>query len=150
MPADIVKQLAGTRTDRSLIAWGKVLDAAQRVGAYTSVCFDDGLIHAAIEDVGGWVTLCRTDIDELPFVQKRFCDSYKAYSMRPDVKYPALLAGEHDAANVLRGFGAKAPTLIGDPQKAATVYRSGSDMPKTQITHATESLVEIKRIGRAA
>ncbi len=70
-PADLVRVLQGTRTDRSLMAWAKVLDAIQRVGAYASVCFDDGLIHAAIEDMGGWVALCRCTNDDLPFLQKR-------------------------------------------------------------------------------
>ena len=36
MPADIVKHLQGTQTDRSLMAWGKVLEGIQRVGAYQS------------------------------------------------------------------------------------------------------------------
>lgn len=150
MPADIVKHLAGTKSDRSLIAWGKVLDAAQRVGAYASVCFDDGLIHASVEDVGGWVALCRTEMDELPFLQKRFCDSYRAYTTRPDVKFPAVLGGSHDQANVLKGFKAKPPVLIGDPKKAEAVYFAGSVMPKTQITHVAAPLVDMKRIGSAA
>lgn len=150
MPADIVKQLQGTRTDRSLVAWGKVLDAAQRVGAYSSVCFDDGLIHAAIEDVGGWQALCRSQMDELSFLQKRFCDSYRAYVARGDVKYPALLAGAHDLENVLKGFKAKPPVLIGDPAKAQAVLAAGSELPKTQITHVVAQLVDMKRIGRAA
>lgn len=150
MPADIVKQLQGTRTDRSLIAWGKVLDAAQRVGAYTSVCFDDGLIHVAIEDVGGWVALCRSSMDELQFMQKRFCESYRAYTTRGPVEYPRLLPGAHDQDNAVKGYSAKPPVLIGDPERAQSVLLGGSDMPKTRITHIASQLVDLKRIGNAA
>ena len=148
-PADIVRQLQGTHGDRSLIAWGKVLDACARVGAYASVCFDDGLIHAAIEDMGGWVKLCRSNTDELGYLQKRFCDSYKAYSGRGDVAYPALLAGEHDQRNVLKGFKAAPAVLIGNPEKAKRVQLHGSAMPKTQITHVLASL-SVKQLGNAA
>lgn len=137
-PADIVRQLHGTHTDRSLIAWGKVMDAAQRVGAYESVCFDDGLIHATVEDIGGWVTLCRTQTDELPFLQKRFCDSYRAYARRPDVAYPAILIGEHARNNALRGYATAGPMLIGNPDRAQQVLTHGGDKPKTQITRAVD------------
>ena len=137
-PADIVRQLQGTHSDRSLIAWGKVLDAAQRVGAYTSVAFDDGLIHAVIEDVGGWPAVCRTESDELPFLQKRFCEAYRAYARRPSVGYPAILTGEHDRANAARGFKTSPPALIGDPKLAIEVSRSASE--KTRITSAQEAV----------
>jgi len=148
-PADLVRQLQGTRSDRCLIAWGKVLDAIQRVGAYTSVCFDDGLIHAVIEDMGGWVQLCRGEIDDLPFVQKRFCETYRAYSARGDVSYPSQLAGECDAANALKGYRIKPPTLVGDPAKAGQVMLAGGQ-PKTRITHVADALQGLRRIGSAA
>lgn len=140
MPADIVKQLQGTRTDRSLVAWGKVLDGMQRVGAYSTVCFDEGLIHAVIEDMGGWVKLCRSDLSELPHVQRRFAETYRAYAVRGDVQFPPSLPGAHDAGNALRGFESVAPVLIGNPQRAAEVNRLGIAAPKTQITSAVDAL----------
>jgi hypothetical protein len=149
-PADIVRQLQGTNTDRSLIAWGKVMDACQRVGAYTSVCFDDGIIHAAIEDMGGWVKLCRSNTDELGYLQKRFCDAYKAYAGRSDVTFPALLAGEHDIGNAARGYRAKPPVLIGNPERAKRVLLAGTNEQKTQITHVSAGLLGMRREGDAA
>jgi hypothetical protein len=149
-PADIVRQLQGTNTDRSLIAWGKVLDAMQRVGAYATVCFDDGLIHAAITDMGGWMQLCRGKVDELPFLQKRFCDGYKAYANRGDVVYPAVLLGEHEIANNAKGYVSASPVLIGNPDKAVRVRQSGVIGPKTQITHIADNVSPIKRLENAA
>jgi hypothetical protein len=98
-PADIVRQLDGTQTDRSLVAWGKVLEAMRSVGAYSSIDFGDRAIHAAITDMGGWPTVCRSQVDELPFLQRRFCDSYRAYMRRPEVDAPLRLAGQHETDN---------------------------------------------------
>ena len=136
MPADLVRVLRGTLADRSLIAWGKVLDAMQRVGAYRTVVFDDGAIHAAVTDMGGWPAVCRGNVDELQFAQKRFCELHRAYSLRPDAAYPAQLLGEHALANRLAGHAAEPPTLIGDAEKALQVERQGSEGAKTTITAA--------------
>lgn len=146
-PADIVRQLQGTNTDRSLIAWGKVLDAMQRVGAYSSVCFDDGVIHASITDMGGWMQLCRSKTDDLPFLQKRFCDGYKAYANRGDVAYPAVLLGEHAISNGAKGYRSALPVLIGNPAKAEKVRLAGVNGPKTQITHIASNLSSLLRLG---
>jgi hypothetical protein len=133
-PADLVRALHGTQTDRALIAWGKVLMASQRVGAYTSVCFDDGLIHAVVEDLGGWVRLCQSTNDELPHLQRRFCDSYRAYARQPAVDYPARLSGVAELQNGMAGHRIEPPTLIGDPAKAERVRLDGTTKAKTQIT----------------
>jgi hypothetical protein len=152
-PADLVRELQGTRTDRSLIAWGKVLDAIQRVGAYQSVVFDDGVIHAVIEDLGGWVKVCRGNVDDLSYLQKRFCDSYKAYAARPDVPYPAKLLGDCEQQNAhlspaqLRGYNPP-PMLVGDPVKAQQVLTHGG-AAKTAIT-VGQVLPAVARIGGKA
>lgn len=133
-PADIVRQLQGTNTDRALLAWGKVFDAMQSVGSYKSVVFDDGLIHAVVEDLGGWVKMCRYPGDEMQFLQKRFCDSYRAYAGRQDVAFPAQLTGEHEQQNAKFGYApVNGPMLIGDKQKALAVKNAGVSGPKTQM-----------------
>ena len=132
-PADIVKALAGTQTDRSLVAWGKVNAAMQRVGAYESVAFDDPAIHVAIEDIGGWVAICRSDVDELPHLQRRFCASYRAASAMPS-SYPPRLIGDHEAANRLQGRRVAPPVYIGDPDRAREVELLGGAEPRLQIT----------------
>ena len=139
-PADIVRQLQGTHTDRALIAFGKVLDAAQRVGAYQSVVFDDGIIHAVVEDMGGWSKLCRSGTDELPFVQRRFCETYRAYAGRLGVQFPARLPGQFELENASKGRKVAPPMLIGNPERAAQVMAGGLSAPKTQITHARDAL----------
>lgn len=143
-PADIVRQLQGTKTDRSLLAWGKVLDAMQRVGAYQSVVFDEAAIHAAIEDNGGWPNVCRAKTDELPFLEKRFCDSYKAYVTKGDFHYPGELAGVHAIENCANGYKAAPPVAIGDASRAMEVMRLGSSKPKTQMTPLLSGVPELR------
>lgn len=135
-PADLVRQLKGTRQDQSRLAWAKVLDAAQRVGAYSDVVFDDPIIHACIEDLGGWTQVCRTDYEELPHTERRFCDAYKAYAMPGRLtKWPTRLVGESGLANRLKGHDAPKPVMIGDAEKCERVMMAGKDEPRTQITH---------------
>lgn len=137
-PADVVKALQGTRTDRARMAWGKAFDAMQRVGAYQSVAFDDPVIHAVLEDLGGWMKVCRSDMEQLSYLEHRFCEAYRAYVGRPDVAYPAKLLGEFEMVNRHEGRKVAPPVLIGNPQKAAEVLRLGGSGSKTQFTLASD------------
>jgi hypothetical protein len=114
MPADMVRVLQGTQQDRSLVAWGRVLDAAQRIGAYSSVDFGEPEIHCAIEDVGGWSAFCRAPTEQLSYMQKRFCDAHRAYTNRGetlrDVPY---LVGVSEAENRGLGRPVAAPVALG-------------------------------------
>jgi hypothetical protein len=126
-PADLVRQLSGTATDKAMIAWGKAFDAAGRVGAYTDVVFDDPAIHAAIEDIGGWPRFCRTEAKDLSYLQHRFAESYRAYAGREAFEYPPRLGGDRspDEMYQKRGLPPPKPAVIGDLQKARDVYRLG-------------------------
>lgn len=126
--ADIVRIISGTMTDRAAIAWGKVFDAIQRVGMYQDVAFDDSAIHAAIEDVGGWVKICQTKNEDVSYLQHRFCNSYKAYVNRGSFDYPRVLIGDRspDSFYHQRGIAPPKPMLIGNPKLALTVYQRGN------------------------
>jgi len=145
-PADVVKALAGTKTDRARLAWSKALDAMGRVGAWKSVAFDDPIIHAVIEDLGGWVKLCRTELDS--YTEHRFCESYRAYVNRPDLVYPSKLIGEFEAVNRHEGRQVAPPILIGNAQKAAEVLRLGSSESKTQFTVASDVIPALQLEGK--
>lgn len=98
-PADFVRELAGTHTDRALMAWGCVSRAMSEVGAYATVDFADPVIHACVRELGGWATVCRVPNDEQQFLQKRFCDFFRTYATRGVAEAPLVLQGDHDAAN---------------------------------------------------
>ncbi|EOW9280235.1 TPA: hypothetical protein PX780_003569, partial [Vibrio cholerae] len=111
-------------------------------GAWTSVMFDDALIHRVISDMGGWVELCKVDDREYPFKQKEFLTRYQAYLLRDEVgEYPRLLQGIADHQNQQKGFDMQAPVAVGDWSKAAQVYTRGI---------ANFSAVPLKRISPKA
>ena len=112
MPADIVKALQGTHGDRALVAWGRVYESIRSVGAYQDADLGDPAAHAAVMDMGGWPTLCRSKTDELPFLQKRFCELYRSYLKRAGYEYPSRLAGESTQTNALRGHGTGVQMLV--------------------------------------
>lgn len=141
--ADLVRVMSGTFTDRAALAWGKVLEAMSSVGAYSDVVFDDPAIHAAIEDCGGWVKICRSQTEELSYLQHRFCQSHKAYTGRGTFEYTRRLMGDRSPDHEFekRGIPLPKPAVVGDVSLARSVYRGGQIGGKTAITfQALEAL----------
>lgn len=135
--ADLVRILEGTHTQRAQLAWGKALEAMSSVGAYTDVVFDDPAIHAAVEDLGGWPKVCRTETKELSYLQHRFCESHKAYTGRGQFEYPRRLAGDRspDYEYEKKGLKLPRPALVGDADLCKAVYQGGNVAGKTAITY---------------
>jgi hypothetical protein len=103
-PADLVRALQGTHTDRALLAWNRAYKAISQVGAYQTLDLGDPIAHAAIQSIGGWPQFCQSQVDELPFLQKRFCDFYRAYTARGVEDAPLRLSGISAIQNGARGF----------------------------------------------
>ena len=143
--ADIVRQLAGTSTDRAQVAWGKAFEAASRVGAYADVVFDDPAIHAVIEDLGGWPKFCRSETSELSYLQHRFCESYRAYAGREQYGYPRRLTGDRSPDDVYqkRGLPPPKPAIVGDIERARSVFRDGQIGGKTSVMYQALDAIEI-------
>lgn len=137
-PADVVKMLAGSSQDAALVAFTKVENAVQRVGTYSTVAFDDPLIHRVIEDMGGWIPLGRITVDEWPFKRNEFVTRYRAYRARSETPpYLAKLAGIIDAQNTAAGFPASNEVkLIGDADRARAVLAGGGNASSLRVTDA--------------
>jgi hypothetical protein len=137
-PADIIKALQGTQTDRASLAWAKAYEAAGSVGAYTDVVFDDPAIHCAIEDMGGWPKFCRTETKDLSYSMHRFCEQYKAYVGRGTFEFTARLRGDRssDAEYEKKGLPLPKPKLIGSAENAIAVMNGGSNNGRLMITDA--------------
>lgn len=152
--ADIVRIISGTTTDRAALAWGKTLDAMGRVGAYTDVVFDDPAIHAAVEDLGGWPKMCRTETKDLIYLQHRFCESHKAYTGRGEFDYPRRLIGDRspDHEYEKKRIPLPKPAVIGDKERARNVYRGGEKAGKTAINYLAIAALEkpIERLSMEA
>lgn len=64
--------------DRPTLAWCDVRRAISRVGGYDSPQFNDPIINATIREMGGWVLLCESTVDELVWREKDFLRLYSA------------------------------------------------------------------------
>lgn len=141
-PADVIKHIDGNSGSRAIVAWNKVDKAIRHVGAWTSVMFDDPIIHRVVADMGGWVALCKVDDREFPFKQKEFVARYQAYLLRGEHgQYPRLLQGLADHQNLQKGYDMQAPVAVGDTQGATQVFQHGI---------ADYSAVTLKRIDPEA
>jgi len=129
-PADIIRAIAGTNGDAALIAWAQVTRAIESVGAYQSVVFDDGIIHAVITDMGGWVALCNVLSSELPYKAIEFEKRYRGYKTRGTLPaFPNKLIGIADLQNTPHGLDPVAPVLIGNANQAQAVLLRGKALP---------------------
>lgn len=126
-PADVVRNLDGSKETRAMLAWSKVEKAIRRVGSYQSVVFDDPIIHAVIQDMGGWCDLNKITEDETPFKAREFEKRYQGYALRPPSEYPRTLSGIFEATNRLNGHKTQPPVLLGNKDRAVLVYQNGSD-----------------------
>lgn len=126
-PADIVRYLEGSTETQGMKAWSKVLTAIKRVGPYESIVFDDHLIHIVVNDMGGWVELCKISEQEEPFRGREFEKRYSAYVLQKPPTYPKQLSGIHAHQNTLLGYVTKQPVLFGDEQKSLKVYQGGHE-----------------------
>lgn len=88
----------------------KIKKAIGVAGMYTTVAFDDPIIHLVIRDFGGWINLCSKSLDDFENLLKWDLPKlYKAYSTRKNTEIPTMLLGS----------GAdKTVKFIGDETKA--------------------------------
>jgi hypothetical protein len=160
-PADVTRAIGGTTADSAALAWSKVDRAVRSVGGYQDVAFDDAYIHAAIVDMGGWITLCSKNDSEWPFVQREFENRYRGYATRRAVpEYLPVLIGIASASNEvnrhqfrpeLRHFKNK-PVLIGNPEKAQLVIAGGVEcdgaVKITRLSGMTELALKLLEVSK--
>lgn len=140
-PADIVRRIQGSNTTAGARAWARVADAVRSVGSWRTVVFDDPLIHACIDAMGGWIKLCAMKEDEQPFRAKDFERLYIGYKQQGATPaYPKKLIGRAEAQNALDGRELDRPVMIGDASRAMLVYNAGGDKP-TRVQELLPSLV---------
>lgn len=112
-PAEWIRSLEGDSELKSLAAWNKVVRAIRHVGQYESVMFNDSLTHTVINDMGGWVFLCRQSERELIFLQKEFERRYKNYcAFKSPLFMPDYLTGYIEHQNRVHGFEKYIPLPI--------------------------------------
>lgn len=124
-PSDIIRQIDGGVGDQAELAWAKAFKAVSLVGAYSDVVFDDSVIHAVIDAMGGWVKFCAGEYKDFDFKRLEFVKAYRAIKNRGSAEYTGVLQGISNAQNRMHGFRPQAPQLVGDEVKALAVMRGG-------------------------
>lgn len=154
-PSDIIRQIEGAPDEVAVRAWSKVVNAIGYAGSYNSVCFDDRVIHAVINEMGGWMKVCSMETDELPFKAKEFERLYLSKTSNRGGQAlgfaPSHLPGQIELQNGRVGYGQKAEMIfIGDQSKAKTLYLESNPAPTSQQLTVGMKTVEqtVKRLGQ--
>lgn len=123
LPGDIVDACSGGQSV-ALLALNKAEHAIEKHGSYTSVVFDDPVIHMVVSAMGGWPKFCCPsaygDDQEWHWKQKEFIALYETFSKNPRANCPLQLSGISDTQNAADGRFEKfisRPVIIGDERK---------------------------------
>ena len=150
-PAGIIGEIEATGSQAATSAFDKVVSAIRHVGPYESVVFDDPIIHAVIEGLGGWIHICNTwTTDDLKFREREFVTRYQVDRKDPCLTYQGTLTGIAEAHNRLGGLTvADGVSMIGDATKAQAVLAGGGG-GRLQVTrlasaHALTALRKIQQ-----
>lgn len=115
-PAEIRDAITGDVAAMAAIAYDRFLKALESVGTYQTVIFDDPVIHAVVQAMGGWVELGQKQFDE--WTRKEFERLYIVYKKNPSPEAtPLRLVGRIEAHNGAHGYKVPEPVLIGDGEK---------------------------------
>jgi hypothetical protein len=139
-PGEIISYIEGSSFSQATQAWTKVMKAVKRLGVYTTVVFDDPLIHAVLYDMGGWIKLCEAKEKDTPFVAREFEKRYGYYLMNNPLTYPKQFTGLFDAQNTRDGYKADLPMLIGNENVALDVYKNGQEVEHLNQSYKKLSL----------
>jgi len=97
--ADILRLLQPDERELALVAWAAVLDQVRAVGSYGRPQLD-AASRPALDAVGGWGSLCRAQDQELPHLQRRFCEAFGTFDARAKRDEWTLLDVGHDAVRL--------------------------------------------------
>lgn len=99
-PADLIKQMTGTTKqqeaaieDRASLAWACIERDIRRIGSYGTLKLDDKQAMAAVKAMGGWQSICQTEISKMEWKRKEFIRMYETFERTPLEALPSSLPG---------------------------------------------------------
>ena len=108
-PADLIKQMTGTTKqqdaaieDRAAIAWACIERDIRRIGSYGTLKLDDKQALATVKAMGGWQSICQTEISKMEWKRKEFIRMYEAFERTPLEALPSSLPGRVELSEVKR------------------------------------------------
>lgn len=120
--AEIREYCLGSKNGKHLIAADKLRKALKSFGSYSTIVFDDPILHIIIDKrFSGWIKFCKLTQDELnEFFSFEFEKIYKVYSEQKHNDIKTELLGLYDAKNSdVEGWKVGMYTrYVGDEKKA--------------------------------
>lgn len=117
-PVELLELVLANKKDEALVALDTVTSAIGTHGSYRTLVFEDPVIHAAIESMGGWPAFCEREPDE--WLRKEFLEAYQSHARRlrsGDMRaVPLQLTGRLSGENIARGY-ADPVSYVGDKAK---------------------------------
>lgn len=110
-PVEFFELIEGSQTDKANIALIQLEKAIEKQGYYSTVVFEDKVIHAVVDAMGGWMELCKITLDDWKFRKRDFISFYNTFSKR-NFEYPDKLVGFHEHNNRVRGFLSHIPCPV--------------------------------------
>lgn len=99
-PADLIGRVARSGKQNSeLVAqsaelgWSLVMGRLKSHGSYGSLKISDPVAIETVRQMGGWKSLCATDLDKMAFKQREFMSLYQTVVKTPVELLPSELAG---------------------------------------------------------
>lgn len=132
-PGELIVFITGGEEEQAMIAWGRAHNAALKgYGAYRPLDFDDHLIHAAVQAMGGWGTIYQlghrdSELVDAASLRKQFITLYIAFLHRgvPPTVPPALHC-EQDRAGSMPPMKLNE---IGEPEATVKALPVGEPAP---------------------
>ena len=100
LPAEILNVSQTDLDDQAILAYDKFTKGKAQTGPYQTVIFDDITIHAVVDAMGSWESVCFITEDEWKFKRKEFLDLYKAFKKNPRTDTPQKLIGLIEGHNL--------------------------------------------------
>jgi len=133
-PADVIKFMSGSTQDAALMAWAKVHACVRRHGSWSDMVFDDPIVHAVIQDMGGWIKLCEMLETDVPFRGKEFENRYRAYARQQQrVQCLPVMIGRATLHNQANGYDSPPPEMIGNEEKCREMLESKAKDQMTKL-----------------
>lgn len=119
-PVEFREQVLPNLDAQASLAYDKLHEAYLRLSPYHSVIFDDPVIHAVVNSLGGWIKLAGLTIDDAKWYRKDFESKYKHYAPQiRNLNVPMKLVGQFEIDNSEKfSEFVKPPQIIGSEVKA--------------------------------
>lgn len=140
LPAEILEMTQGKKQDQAILALANLEKGIARIGRYRSAQFEDPIIMACVESMGGWIQVCSYEMREWEFKRKDFLRLYEAFLANPDrVQAPSRLVGYAEQTNdfmctpgqiEVKKFTTNNSMVDGDPEQKSIGYTSAEPVGK--------------------